>query len=472
MKSQNLSFKISTSKHATTKLKTRNEGDDDIDYITSAEGHELKSQKPKKEKTKLVIPLKQKNNSSYSQVDKEAADELLRELKDVNDDDNGDSVAIPLLLKNRLPVNEESGTLDVKLMPEVSNLDDYESVPVTAFGAAMLRGMGWKEGQSIGLTNKGLAEPIEFIPRHKGLGLGAEKKQEEIKQRRRKLGERKNVQPAGPIVEKSGKVRHFKGISESVYKHPQGYVPGAFCLIERGAHEGIYGKIIAVDEDNARVTVKLTLGQQQATISQYYITLVSEDEYQTSASGKRKIESTDRSIEAKRKKNGEEDSKASISRKTASRNTPSWLFPNIRVRVISKSFRKGRFYYKKIDIVDIVSKEYCVCKTEDGKLIEDVPQDDLESVIPKREGSLVMVVDGKYKGQGFFNGDAFSRKLTMRVNVDAVYCRAIYLIGKLLDRNPDRCSAHVQLLHNKHITKLGYDSICEYLGKIGDDDFL
>ena len=36
-----------------------------------------------------------------------------------------------------------------------SKADDYDDVPVTAFGAAMLRGMGWREGEAIGLTNKG-----------------------------------------------------------------------------------------------------------------------------------------------------------------------------------------------------------------------------------------------------------------------------------------------------------------------------
>lgn len=29
-------------------------------------------------------------------------------------------------------------------------MEDYENVPVEAFGAALLRGMGWKDGQSLG----------------------------------------------------------------------------------------------------------------------------------------------------------------------------------------------------------------------------------------------------------------------------------------------------------------------------------
>ena len=39
---------------------------------------------------------------------------------------------------------------------------------MTSFGSALLRGMGWSEGAAIGKTNKGICEPIEYIPRHKG----------------------------------------------------------------------------------------------------------------------------------------------------------------------------------------------------------------------------------------------------------------------------------------------------------------
>ncbi|KAI9295641.1 hypothetical protein K502DRAFT_348826 [Neoconidiobolus thromboides FSU 785] len=35
--------------------------------------------------------------------------------------------------------------------PEENTLEDYEDVPIEEFGAALLRGMGWKDGESIGL---------------------------------------------------------------------------------------------------------------------------------------------------------------------------------------------------------------------------------------------------------------------------------------------------------------------------------
>ena len=44
---------------------------------------------------------------------------------------------------------------DVASRPDVASLDDYAAVPVEEFGAAMLRGMGWKEGEAVGKRRAG-----------------------------------------------------------------------------------------------------------------------------------------------------------------------------------------------------------------------------------------------------------------------------------------------------------------------------
>ena len=48
----------------------------------------------------------------------------------------------------------------------------YNAVPVEQFGAALLRGMGWKDGKGIG-WRKELVKPVEYKRRAPGLGLGA-----------------------------------------------------------------------------------------------------------------------------------------------------------------------------------------------------------------------------------------------------------------------------------------------------------
>ena len=66
---------------------------------------------------------------------------------------------------------------DVASRPDVATLDDYAAVPVEEFGAAMLRGMGWKEGEAVGKRRAG-APPPPSKPRNPErrpalLGIGA-----------------------------------------------------------------------------------------------------------------------------------------------------------------------------------------------------------------------------------------------------------------------------------------------------------
>ena len=65
---------------------------------------------------------------------------------------------------------------DVASRPNVSTLEDYAAVPVEEFGAALLRGMGWKEGEAIGKRRAGIPAPKEpkFKERRPALlGIGA-----------------------------------------------------------------------------------------------------------------------------------------------------------------------------------------------------------------------------------------------------------------------------------------------------------
>lgn len=46
-----------------------------------------------------------------------------------------------------VPKSEDTVVLEGKEEPTI---DDYENVPISDYGMAMLRGMGWKEGMVIG----------------------------------------------------------------------------------------------------------------------------------------------------------------------------------------------------------------------------------------------------------------------------------------------------------------------------------
>lgn len=69
---------------------------------------------------------------------------------------------------------EEAFQRDFRSAPDMATLDQYKAVPVEEFGAALLRGMGWKEGQGIG-NQKGKKLVKETQPERRPalLGIGA-----------------------------------------------------------------------------------------------------------------------------------------------------------------------------------------------------------------------------------------------------------------------------------------------------------
>jgi hypothetical protein len=93
--------------------------------------------------------------------DEEAMDALLGRTKKSD-------LMIPALTE------EDAFQTDVTEAPDMATLEDYARVPVEQFGAAMLRGMGWKDGDGIGL-NKGTKQAKAKIPERRPalLGIGA-----------------------------------------------------------------------------------------------------------------------------------------------------------------------------------------------------------------------------------------------------------------------------------------------------------
>jgi hypothetical protein len=65
---------------------------------------------------------------------------------------------------------------DVVTRPDSATLEDYTRVPVDQFGAALLRGMGWKEGMAASKTHKGPVEPYIPVSRPALLGIGAKER--------------------------------------------------------------------------------------------------------------------------------------------------------------------------------------------------------------------------------------------------------------------------------------------------------
>lgn len=94
-------------------------------------------------------------------LEKRALDALL------NGKTTADQTVIPVQSE------EEAFERDFANAPDAPTLDAYEATPIEGFGAALLRGMGWKDGEEIGRNKDAPVKRVEVKRRPALLGIGA-----------------------------------------------------------------------------------------------------------------------------------------------------------------------------------------------------------------------------------------------------------------------------------------------------------
>lgn len=128
----------------------------------------------------FATPAEESGTESVKKEDTESEEQrALRALLKGATGDGDDAFAIPAIPINPLS-EEEALRQDVAELPEESSLADYERVPVSQFGAAMLRGMGWKpevEQKSTGKAGRRPAQPWVPEQRPALLGIGAKERE-------------------------------------------------------------------------------------------------------------------------------------------------------------------------------------------------------------------------------------------------------------------------------------------------------
>ncbi|KAF8718883.1 hypothetical protein HU200_025196 [Digitaria exilis] len=112
---------------------------------------------------------------------------------------------------------------------------------------------------------------------------------------------------------------------------------------------------------------------------------------------------------------------------------------HIRVRVVSEKLGK-RLYLMKGKVVDVAAAPAAACDVvmEDGlELVQGVGQDMLETVLPRRNGR-VLVLYGKHRG----------------------------VCGRLVEKNPERETGLVEDADTKAVVRVRYDQMAEYTGDV------
>ncbi|XP_075145427.1 uncharacterized protein LOC142220276 [Haematobia irritans] len=244
-----------------------------VELIKCLEGQEIKLVQEKQERAALVIPLKENQKTSTAlaslmkrravllgedeppetnnaktdevvisnepeDIEKRAAKELLAELHANSTSLNSESLVLPVVHPNDLPLEGA----------KESSMDDYDNIPIQDFGKAMLRGMGWVEPPK---PAKG-GPPVDEMPsvRPKGMGLGADKA----------------LKPKPLLVAPAAnEVLEIKR--------------NAYVRILGGKHKDLYGQIEGFDDHAGRVIVKMAIGGSKEAFNEFLCQPVARKEF-------------------------------------------------------------------------------------------------------------------------------------------------------------------------------------------------
>ncbi|KAI9209669.1 DExH-box splicing factor binding site-domain-containing protein [Polychytrium aggregatum] len=314
--------------------------------------------------------------------------------------------AVPIIMQNRVPGIDhladevQKYRHDVSLRPDDTSLDDYDDVPVEAFGDAMLRGMGWKEGKAVGRNPIGVIfEPIVHTARPQLLGLGATPAP--VTEKKARLGD---VSLSGS---KDGKTDGAQKDKSSDYRSKSTrFRKGDRVDVTYGRYKGYGGEIVEL-RDRDVIMVRIRRKGKSDVVKVY------EDELDLA----------------------EESDSHDDDRGHGGKPKKTWMRPYLRLRVVSRSFKRGRYDDMKCTVQDVLPSGEAIVRFDNGEVVEGVRESHVETYIPGT-GKPVMVVvhsNPEYVGQ----------------------------TGKILEKDRDNERAVVQLDQDFEVVTVEYDHITE-----------
>ena len=314
------------------------------------------------------------------------------------------------------PVDDDTLKYQRDLAHRAENLsvesDAYVQVPISEFGAAMLRGMGWT-GSDTNQNKKKTDD--ESKPRPTRLGLGAVSL------------------PKSKLKGEQGKKHYAKrgGMMSDIQKKNDD------ADQERKWKE----------RENEKKRLELQMdkkrksrddGRQDQKSKKY-----TERDRERSRNDDERGDDRKRSRRSRRDEDEHKHRRSKDSRKESKTRTEEchWIIPNIRVRVISKKISKGKYFKEKGVIVDVLRRgAEAVIQMPNRVVLERVPERYLETALPKPGGNVIILTG--------------SHKLEK---------------GKLLERNGKEGKGAVQLFEDMNIVSLSLDDIAEWCGPLDDD---
>lgn len=261
-------------------------------------------------------------------------------------------------------------SLEDDLPDEVGQVG-YSVVPISDFGQKLFETM--KQNDRAGHQGNRPLKPIQFMPRPEGLGLGAIPKKEI-------LDKIKNGQE---ITNKDLRSRAFKNKSyldgeESEDENEIRF--GDKVLITKGKYADLEGLVLEVDpEDDMYINIQLKLNNKNVKIL---------------GSTLEKIRSTQQSLKPSVAQTKREDE---LEKKEKKVKNLKWILPNITLRIVSKEYKAGKYFEELGEVNDIMDAKTFSFVTRKGDILEDLKENDMETVMPKIDGK-VLILKGEHRG--------------------------------------------------------------------------
>jgi G patch domain/KOW motif-containing protein len=325
---------------------------------------------------------------------------------------------------------------DLMSLADDPTLEDFESVPVDGFGAALMAGYGWKPGKGIGKNAKEDVEIKEYKKWTAKEGLGFDPDRSKVVDVKAKVKESVKLDKKGVGIN-GGDV----------------FFVGKEVRIIAGRDVGLKGKIVEKPGSDFFV-IKISGSEEEVKVGVNEVADLGSKEEEKCLKKLKDLQLNDREKDKKTSGRGRGAERGSRSEVRASEKQdrgqtrerkvkPSWLRSHIKVRIVSKDWKGGRLYLKKGKVVDVVGPTTCdITMDETQELVQGVDQELLETALPRR-GGPVLVLSGKHKG---------------------VY-------GNLVEKDLDKETGVVRDLDNHKMLDVRLDQVAEYMGDMDDIEY-
>ena len=315
---------------------------------------------------------------------------------DAASEHDGGSAPAPSKRPNRLLLSKVDPTMDdaKRFKNDVMNSaadisthsDAYRAVPVEAFGAALLRGMGWREEEEGGGQGKSSLLDAPIVPREKGLGLGATARPPSADGVPAKRLTHPKYYAAAKAAASSGKQARASEWQQRAEQRVREQVLaiGDAVWLRAASLAGRRARVVGAEAGAPFVEVCLEGADgQQVRVRREEVVLLSAEELAPALHG-----STSLAEEVK------------VEVEIAEGRDNGWFHEGVRVRITSKKLDSGECvaYLQKGTVLSLGTDGRAAVRLDSGFVLHGVSCRRAETVPPREVGAACMVVAGPQRG--------------------------------------------------------------------------